>query len=110
LPKKAVILESKKCLQYIIKIQTIWRKHYYRKIYLKMRDENRRLEEEDFERKYDRLWRIYPLGKKLNYEQIKNRLKRFSMRIMNLAKPYVRSYKKPINLFTSFSRYNFTLP
>jgi hypothetical protein len=78
-------------------------------MYLKAQEERRRLEEEDFERKYDRLWRVYPVGKRVNYEQIKHRLKRFSMRIRNLAKPYVRNYRKPINLYTSFSRYNFNL-
>jgi len=31
------------------------------------------------------------------------------MRIKNLAKPYIRTYRKPINLYTSFSKYNFSL-
>ena len=93
-----------------MKIQSVWRKHFYRKIYLKVRDARRKQEEEDFERKYGRLWRIYPSGKRVNFEQIRNRLKRFSMRIRNLAKPYVRAYRKPINFYTSFSKFNFSLP
>lgn len=32
------------------------------------------------------------------------------MRINNLAKPYIRTYRKPINTYTSFSKYNISLP
>jgi hypothetical protein len=36
-------------------------------------------------------------------------LKRVSMRINSLAKPYIRTVRKPINLYTSFNKYKFNL-
>ena len=40
---------------------------------------------------------------------IKDRLKRVSMRTLNILKPYVRTIRKPINNYTSFSQANFSL-
>ncbi len=59
--------------------------------------------------KFNRLWRIYPSGRKINFKIIQNRLKRFSMRINNIAQPYIRTYKKQINVYTSFSKNNYPL-
>lgn len=52
---------------------------------------------------------LYPLGSKISVKAIKDRLKRVSMRTLNILKPYVRVIRKPINNYTSFSQASFSL-
>lgn len=63
----------------------------------------------DLEDRIKSLKHIYPLGQKLNIKAIKDRLKRVSMRTLNILKPYTRVAKKPINNYTSFSKTLFSL-
>lgn len=63
----------------------------------------------DFQERIKSLKYIYPFGYKLNIKAIQDRLKRVSMRTLNILKPYVRVAKKPINNYTSFSQANFSL-
>jgi hypothetical protein len=60
--------------------------------------------QKDFEERINSLKYIYPLGFKLNIKAIQDRLKRVSMRTLNILKPYVRVSRKPINNYTSFSK------
>ena len=58
--------------------------------------------EKDFEERLKSLKTIYPKGKKIDLRSLENRLKRVSMRTLNILKPYVRVLKKPINNYTAF--------
>ena len=65
--------------------------------------------EKDFEERLKSLKTIYPKGKKIDLRSLENRLKRVSMRTLNILKPYVRVLKKPINNYTAFCGNKLTL-
>ncbi len=93
----------------MIKIQAKWRAVRERRRFLIRLEDYREEMQKDFEERINSLKYIYPLGFKLNIKAIQDRLKRVSMRTLNILKPYVRVSRKPINNYTSFSKTNFSL-
>lgn len=106
---KEIILSSKKCLHAIVLIQAKWKMIFTRRKYLKKIEDYREEMEQDFEDRRESLKLIYPEGKKIDLKALQNRLKRVSMRTLNVLKPYVRTTRKPINLYTSFCQIKLTL-
>lgn len=53
-------------------------------------------------KKIDSLFRIYPMGKKIDMKAVESRLKRVNMKIFNIIRPYERVIRRPINVYTSF--------
>lgn len=74
-----------------------------------MLEDYNELMRKDFEERLKSLKYIYPLGQKINIKAIKDRLKRVSMRTLNILRPYTRVARKPINNYTSFSKTQFSL-
>jgi hypothetical protein len=80
-----------------------------RKRYLSMLEDHKLEQSRDFQERLFTLKRLYPPGIKINLKAIENRLKRVSMRIQSFLKPYIKCLKKPINIFTRFSKLSFSL-
>lgn len=90
-------------------IQAKWKSIYARRKFMRVVEDYREKEQIDFEDRKNSLRVLYPPGVKIDWHQLRERLKRVSMRNMTTFKPYERVVRKPINLYTSFSAITLSL-
>lgn len=102
LNRKKVFLSSPLILRHVIRIQAKWKAVYQRKRYLAAIQEAREHQEAQFMAKVDSLFKIYPVDKKIDMRAVESRLKRISLKIANVIRPYERVVRRPITVFTSF--------
>jgi hypothetical protein len=88
LTKKKIFMSSPVILKYIVKIQAKWKAVYQRKRYLCALEEFRENRESEFETKLASLRVIYPVNKRIDMKAVESRLKRISMKISNIIRPY----------------------